>query len=536
MTIMYPGVLRHSRQLAVAAALGLGTLASPLVAEAATTIRGVMDSPLRMLDPIATTAHITRNHGYMVYDTLLGMDLEHQPRPQMADWTVSDDGMTYTFTLRDGLKWHDGAPVTAADCVASIQRWAARDAGGQMLMDNVAELEASDDKTITLSLSKPFGYVLELLAKPSGVPAFMMPERIARTPADQTISEAIGSGPFKFVADEFQPGVQAVYEKFADYVPRSEPLNGTAGGKQVEVDRVEFVAMPDAQTAMNALQSGDIDFFEQVPIDLLPLLEGNDEIHTQVLNELGYQSMGRMNFLQPPFDDVNIRRAALTALGQSDVLAAMVGNPEYYETCGSVFGCGTPLADETGGQSLVDGGDPARARQMLEQAGYDGTPVAILQATDVPILVAPPVVAAEQLRKAGFNVQLMPMDWQSIVARRVNQGPVAQGGWNMFFTNWIVQEVWNPINNPMLNGGGPAKAWFGWPEDEEIDRLRAEFAAATDEATQREVASRIQAHAMDYVSYVPLGQYRVVSAWRSELEGIRPAPVPEFWGVSKRQD
>ena len=529
MTCFLAQVPRHPRRWAALAAL----LCLPLGAQAQTTLRAVMDSPLRMLDPVTTTAHSTRNHAYMVFDTLLGMDIDNHPRPQMADWAVSSDRLTYTFTLRDGLLWHDGSKVTAADCVASLKRWAARDAGGQMMMENVASLAAADDKTIVLTLAKPFGYVLELLAKPSGIPAFMMPARLANKPSTEALTEMIGSGPFTFDAKAFQPGVKAVYHKFAGYVPRSEPPSGTAGGKKVLVDEVDFIAMPDAQTSMNALMSGDIDFVEQVPIDLLPLLEGNDEIKQQTLNALGYQTMGRMNFLLPPFDNVAIRRAALTAIGQQDVMAAMIGNPDYYQTCSSVYGCGTPLTGAETMPGLLTKGDPAKAKEMLKAAGYDGTPVVLLQATDVPVLTAQPVVVAEQLRKAGFKVELAAMDWQSIVMRRGNQGPVAQGGWNMFFTNWIVQEVWNPIVNPMLNGGGPGKAWFGWPTDPQIDSLRTEFAAAPDLASQKAVAQKVQQHAMDTVSFVPLGQFRVVSAWRSQVQGVRQAPVVEFWGVGK---
>ncbi|GGJ78895.1 ABC transporter substrate-binding protein [Pseudomonas matsuisoli] len=530
MTIEVRSIRRWAACGAVAFALG----SASFVASAQETIRAVMDSPLRMLDPVITTSHVTRNHAYMVFDTLLGMDINDKPAPQMADWTVSNDGLIYRFTLREGLKWHDGTPVTAADCVASLKRWAARDAGGQMLMDNTKSLTAADARTIELTLAKPFGHVLEMIAKPSGIAAFMMPARLASTAPDTALSEMVGSGPFRFVADEFQPGVKAVYAKFADYVPRKEAPSGTGGGKQVLVDRVEFVAMSDAQTAMNALLSGDIDFFEQVPTDLLPLLEGNEEIRHQALNALGYQTMGRMNFLLPPFDNPAIRRAALTAIGQADVLAAMVGNPDYYQTCSEMYGCGTALAEGEGKDDVMASGDQAKAKAMLDAAGYDGTPVTLLQATDVPVLTAQPVVVAEQLRKAGFNVQLLPMDWQSIVARRANQGPVDKGGWNFFITNWIVQEVWNPIVNPMLNGGGREKAWFGWPTDAEIDAMRAEYAAATDPAAQREIARRIHEHAMDTVSYVPLGQFRLVSAWSAGLDGVRPAQVPEFWGVSKR--
>src|ERR1700757_2057387 len=297
------------------------------------TITAVMHSDLRVIDPGFTTAYITRDHGYMVYDALVATDANFKVQPQMADWTLSDDKLVYTFTLRDGLKWHDGAPVTAEDCVASLKRWGKNDGMAQKLMDFTAAIEAADAKTILLKLKEPYSLVLETLAKPSALVAFMMPKRLAETPAGQQIAEQIGSGPFKFVKSEFQPGVKAVYEKNTDYVPRQEPPSWTAGGKVVKVDRVEWITMPDAQTATNALQSGDVDFLENPPFEMLPLLEANPDVKVQALNKFGFQTYGRMNFLIPPFDNVKVRRAALLAINQKDVLDAMVGNPRYYEQC-----------------------------------------------------------------------------------------------------------------------------------------------------------------------------------------------------------
>src|ERR1700749_2129420 len=278
----------HFAAAALVAALTAFSAASQADAK---TIVAVMHSDLRVIDPLFTTAYITRDHGYMVYDTLLALDENFKVQPQMADWEVSDDKLTYTLTLRDGLKWHDGAPVTAEDCVASIKRWARVDSMGQKLMDFTASLEATDAKTITLKLNEPYGLVLESIGKPSSVVPFMMPKRVAETPADKAITETIGSGPFKFVKSEFQPGVKAVFEKNTHYVPRKEPSNWTSGGKVVKVDRVEWVTMSDAQTAVNALQSGDLDFYEDPPWDLLPVLEGNPDIKIDTLNKFGFQTL-----------------------------------------------------------------------------------------------------------------------------------------------------------------------------------------------------------------------------------------------------
>jgi len=315
-------------------------LSTPVQAK---TVRAVMHSDLRVIDPGFTTAYITRDHGYMVYDTLLATDSNFKVQPQMADWKVSDDKLTYTFTLRDGLKWHDGAPVTAEDCVASLKRWGKVDSMGQKLMDFIGSLEATDAKTITLKLQEPYGLVLDSIAKMSSYVPFMMPKRLAETPPDQQIREQIGSGPFRFVQAEFQPGVKAVYEKNKDYLPRKEPPSWTAGGKVARIDRVEWITMADALTAVNALQAGDIDFLEITPFDMLQVLSANKDLKIETLNKLGFQSIVRMNFLHPPFDNPKVRRAVFMAVNQRDFMDAMVGNDQYFTLCGAIFICGSPL-------------------------------------------------------------------------------------------------------------------------------------------------------------------------------------------------
>jgi peptide/nickel transport system substrate-binding protein len=516
------------------AALALSTaIATPALA-AGKTLLVKMHSDLRVIDPGFTTAYITRDHGYMVYDTLLATDSSFKVQPQMADWKVSDDKLTYTFTLRDGLKWHDGAPVTAEDCVASLKRWGRVDNMGQKLMDFTASIEAADAKTIVLKLKEPYGLVLESIAKPSSYVPFMMPKRLAETPAGQQIPEQIGSGPFKFVKAEFQPGVKAVYEKNADYVPRKEPPSWTSGGKVVKVDRVEWLTMADSQTAVNALQSGDLDFIEDPPFDLLPVLEGNPDIKMEVLNKFGFQTLGRMNFLLPPFDNPKVRRAALLAINQKDVLDALIGNPKYYQTCGAFFICGTPLESDIGVGALTKGGNMEAAKKALAESGYDGTPIAIMAPGDVTTLKAQPVVAAQLLRQAGFKVDLQATDWQTVVSRRASQKPVSEGGWNMFFTNWVAADVMNPLVNFSVGGRGKNGGWFGWAEDAKIEKLKDQFARSSSPEEQKKLAAEIQQEAYDQVIYIPLGQYLQPSAWRKSITGVLDGPAtPIFWNIEK---
>ena len=458
--------------------LALSAALSPQAIAAGKTITAVMHSDLRVIDPGLTTAYITRDHGYMVYDTLVATDSNFKIQPQMAEWKISDDKLTYTFTLRDGLKWHDGKPVTAEDCVASLKRWGKNDGMGQKLMDFTASIEATDDKTIMLKLKEPYGLVLELLGKPSSLVPFMMPKRLAETEPGKAIAEQVGSGPFKFIQAEFQPGVKVAYEKNKDYVPRKEPASWTAGGKVVKVDRVEWLTMPDAQTAVNALQSGDIDFMENPSFDLLQVLETNKDIKIETLSRFGFQTLGRMNFLHPPFDNVKVRRAAFLAMSQKPVLDALIGNPKYYKICGAMFVCDTPLATDVGSETLVKGNGMAEAKKALAESGYDGTPVVIMAPGDVVTLKAQPIVAAQLLREAGFKVDVQATDWQTVVTRRASQKPIKEGGWNMFFTNWVGADVSNPVANVSVGGRGTKGGWFGWAEDAKVEQLRDAFARA----------------------------------------------------------
>lgn len=515
----------------IRAALVIGALAWGTGA-GAQTITAVMQSGLRVVDPILSTAFITRNHGYMIYDTLFGTDSDYKIQPQMVGkWDISADKKTYVFVLRDGLKWHDGTPVEAEDCVASIKRWAKNDAAGQLLMPMVSEIKAIDAKSFQVVLSEPTGLLMEGLSKLSSSPAFMMPKRIAETPSSESVKEFIGSGPFKFVASEFKPGLNVVYEKNRDYVPRSEPSSWTAGGKVVNVDRVQWVSMPDQMTAVNALLNGEVDYMEQVPFDLLPLVQANDSVKVDTLDRLGSWTYYRMNHLQPPFNNKKVRQAALTAVSQERVLKALVGDPKYYKTCAAVFGCGNPYGSIYG-ESIVVPGNTEKAAALLKESGYDGTPVVILHPTDIAISAAQPVVIADALRKAGFKVELKAMDWQTVVTLRSNQKPVSEGGWSIFSTYSNLATSGDPVGNSTIASAGK-KSWSGWPDVPEIEALRLAFTKATDVAERKEITARIQKLAIDEGVVGPLGQFVIPAAYSKKLSGVLDSPVTVFWNIKK---
>jgi peptide/nickel transport system substrate-binding protein len=312
--IRYQGVGMSKRRMWASLTVTAAALLSTAPAHAQSLLKVAPETLSRILDPHFTTSFTTRDLGYLVYDTLFAVDDKFEPRPQMVErYTLSPDKLTYTFVLRSGLKWHDGAPVTAADCVASIRRWASRDSMGQTLMKFVASLEAADADTIKLVLREPYGLVLDSLVKVGAPVPFMMPERIAKTPGSEQVKDVIGSGPYKFRADLHEPGVKIVLDKFTDYKPRSEPPNWASGGKIAKLDRIEMLGMPDAQTQVSALIRGEVDYLERVPADLLPLLDAKSGARAEVVSKFGFQAIMRMNHLQPPFDNPKARQAIAKA-------------------------------------------------------------------------------------------------------------------------------------------------------------------------------------------------------------------------------
>ncbi|TAJ29384.1 MAG: ABC transporter substrate-binding protein [Reyranella sp.] len=525
-------VTRKLGQLAACVALSAAAVAVTAPASAQ-TLRMVAHSDLKVLDPIWTTAFITRNHGYMVYDTLFAKDEKLQIQPQMVDkYSVSDDQMLWTFTLRDGLEWHDGTPVTAEDCVASIKRWGARDALGQQMMASVGDMKAVDAKTFTITMKEKFGLVLEALGKPSSTVPFMMPKRIAETDPFKQIDDYTGSGPFIFKKDEWKPGEKVVYVKNQKYKPRAEPPSMLAGGKVVKVDRLEWIAITDPLTAVNALQQGEIDLIEIPVPDLFPVLKADKNIDLYGWNALGSQIIMRFNHLHPPFNNVKARQAAMYAIAQEDFLRAQVGDPDIYRVCNAPLVCGSPYEKSYG--DLLVKPNLEKGRQLLKESGYDGTPILMMQATDLQSSNQLPPVAKQALEKIGFKVDLQAMDWQTVVSRRAKKEAPAQGGWNIFFTTTVTVDADNPAGNSFTSGGCD-KAWFGWPCDADMEKLRASFARESDPAKRKEIALAVSDRVMDQATYAVLGQYKAFGAYRKDrISGWLPGPVPVMWNITKK--
>lgn len=496
-----------------------------------TVIRAVPEGDLKVLDPIWTTAYITRNHGYKVWDTLFALDEQNRPQPQMVDtYSVSDDQLIYTFRLRANLLWHDGAPVRATDCVASIRRWGARDAMGRALLAETMDLAAIDDNSFRVVFRQRLGFVLDALAKIDSPVPFMMPERLAKTDPFKQITESIGSGPFRFVAAEWVPGVKAVYERFSGYVPRPEPASQAAGGKIAKVDRIELVYLPDASLAADALIKGEIDILESPAPDLLGLLRRSTNVKVEAINPLGSGLFMVINHRQPPFDRKEARQALLWALDQSDFMNATVGDRNPWRECLAMYGCGTSNESQQGTEPMA-AHDPAKARTLLTASGYDNRPIVVLDPADSAVLHAAALMTAELLRRIGAKVDVQVMDWSTLVQRRTSINPPAEGGWNLFVTGATISSISNPLTNNFARNC-EERSITGACEPRIVELTRA-WSHETIASQRRQIIDSLQRLLIEDVTYVPLGQFQGVIAHRTSLSGLINAPALFYWNIAQ---
>jgi peptide/nickel transport system substrate-binding protein len=525
---------RSFTALAAAGTLALAALfgAGPALAQGK-TLRVVAHADLKILDPTFTTAYITRNFGYMVYDTLFAQDANGHPKPQMVDkYTTSKDGLTWTFTLRPGLKFSDGSNVTSADAVASIQRWGARDSIGRAMGNAGAQWKAVDARTFTLTLKEPFGMVLEGLAKPSGFPPVIMPERLAKMPTTSPLHEAIGSGPFMFKRDEWVPGNKAVFVRNPHYVPRSEPPSGLAGNKAPHFDRVEWLYLPDSNSAIAALKRGEVDVIEQVPADYITPLRQDHDIKVRANGWM--QGFIVMNEQYPPFNNIKARQALAHAVSQEKFMAAM-GYPldMRMSYCASFFICGTPNETSAGAEPFRQP-DLAKAKQLLAESGYKGEKVVVLVPTDVTYTNAEALMTVQAMRSIGMNVDAQSMDWASLGARRAKKDPPAAGGWNVYPTVAGQFDVDSPITNAYLSAAC-GTALPGWPCDKQLDELRTAWIKETNPARRKKLLDEFQQRAYEALPYINAGQYQAASAYRANLKGIDKMwnGLPTVWVLDR---
>lgn len=500
---------------------------------AAAPLKFIPQSDLTILDPIVTTVYTARNHGYMVFDTLFGMNDQYHMEPQMLEgFSVEADGKVWNLVLRDGLLWHDGEKVLARDCVASIRRWARRDGIGTLLMARTDDLSATDDHTIRFRLKKPFHLLPYALGKISTPMCAMMPERLASTDPFKPVAEMVGSGPFRFKADEWLSGARAVYTRFDQYAPRANASTGwTAGGKVAHFERIEWITSPDDGTAASAMQAGEMDWWELPPADLLPLLKRTGKIQVEIKDRNGTMGLLKMNNLQPPFDNPAIRRALLGAVNQKDFMSAVAGDdPAMWQTGVGIFTPGTDMASDAGMEVLNGPRNMQAVRTAIRQAGYNNEKTVLISPSEPPFRKAMADVCGPMLRDAGLNLEVQSMDWGTAITRRESKQPVDKGGWSVLCTTANGLDMQTPTLH-FLRATGET-AWFGWTKSDRIEELRAAWIDAPDVPAQKRIAADLQRQCWIDVPHIPLGIWYQPMAWQKTITGI-PDGFPIFWGARR---
>lgn len=503
----------------------VAALASPRIvrAQASEKLTFVPVADLTVLDPFFAGPDVTSLHATMVFDTLYGMDRNLVPQPQMvAGHVIEDDGRRWKLTLREGLRFHDGEPVRADDVVASLRKWGTIDVLGMKLMSITDSLTALSDRDVEFRLKRPFGLLPTALSKPGTFTAFIMPRRLAELASSGRLTEMVGSGPYRYLADERLVGSRVVYTRFDGYVPRQEPGNWLAGGKVTYIPRVVWNIIPDPSTAAASLQKGEVDWWGDVPPDLGPMLRHNSRLAVQVQNLIGGEMIMRFNALYPPFNNPAIRRAVLPAINQAEFMTAIAGEERaLWRDRVGVFSIDKPMSTDVGVEVME--GNVEKARRLLTEAGYKGERIVVMAAADYPALFAAAMVGADLLRRVGFNVELMTLDFGTYTQRRASRAAPGQGGWNVFFNLFSGYSRYDPAAHL-----GLSSAWAGWPKIDEIEALRDRWFEAPDLAAQQAIARQIQVLVWRDAPYIPLGSSYPLAAYDRRLTGIERGQAPFF--------
>ncbi len=508
-------------------------LAAPAIGGTTKTLLFTPQSPLASLDPVWTSAMTTRNIGFQIYDVLFGRDEWMNPKPQMlAGYVVEDDGKRWVMTLRENQWFHDGSKVLARDCVASLRRWMVRDPAGATLSSRLDAMEAPDDRTIVLRLNRKFPPLPKALSK-FQTAAVMVPERLAATDPFKQMPEAIGSGPFRFLKDEYVIGSHAALVPFERYVPRDEKPSFTSGGHKVLVDRMEWKMIPDAATAANALTTGEIDWLEMPLPDLLPVLRNAPNVTVGRLDDYGFISQLRPNHVIAPTNNVKFRRAIRAAISQQEVMdAVMGGDPESAIVPMGYLATGNPDVDNAGMDEITKRRSVAEIKALFADAGYHGETLVMLHTTDQPFYNLATLVVLDSLKRVGVDVQDQAMDWGTTLQRRSSKEPLDKGGWSLFVSVTPVPEYRDPLLGSLLRGNGK-DAWIGWPDIPEMEAAYNAWLDAETPEEQTALERKIQLIAIDTVPFIPLGRYLPTTAWSKGISNPGKGPAPTFWNVSK---
>ncbi len=529
--------MRNGRLRAFLTSAAVGffcVVAAPVFAEQ-NVLRVVIESDPPSLDPTQSTSAVVTYFADLVYEPLFAYDSKGSVQPQLVqNYTVSEDHLKYTFTLRDGATFHDGKPVKSADVIASLERFFSKDSSGSELKKRIKALQTSDDKSFTMTLSEPYGFVLDVLAKRTPTIPYIYPAWTIAAGTGVPISDHIGSGPYIYDPQASRPGSVLTLRRNPQYAGRAEPQDLLAGSRKGGSDVIELHSMPDSQTAANALTAGEVDFISDLDPDLVEQLQTTPGIVVGPFDPRSGTILLRFNSLTPPFNDARARRAVAMVTDQSQYFPLVTARPEDGKECKSIFTCDSPYTNFVG-SDVIGNMDVDAAKKLVKESGYDGTPIVVLQPTDVPNLKAIALVAAQQLRSIGFNVEVAASDWATLIQRRALKVPQSEGGWNLFVTTATADQLDSPLNSLPANMNCET-SWAGWPCDKVAEDIKSAFEKATSVDERKKLAADFQARILEVMPYVPAGQFVSLSAWSDKLQSIAKGPGAPFYGIVKKAD
>ena len=506
--------------------IGSFTLASGLAiasqAHADDTLRYATVGEPPSLDQQVITSDLATTIAHHIFEGLYTFDSNYEPQPLLASGEeTSDDGMTVTIHLRDDVTFHDGQPMTSADVVASLKRWGEHGSRGKLLFSNISDVSAADDHSVTLKFSSPFGPWKNLMAFINGGAA-IYPERIASSSgaAPIDVENYIGTGPYKF--GEWKPNRHVELVRYDGYRSSEGEASGYSGERAANFDKLQFIPVPDAATRVSGLLAGDYDYAESVPSDLFDSLDANPDVNV-VLNGGPIFGLVFMNSKAGPLQsNFKLRQAIQAALNKEDALRVSIGPEKLWRANGSFLPAGNFWHSESG-TGLFSEGDAEKANALATEAGYDGTPIKFLVSTNYAFHYDQAVVFTRQLLDAGINVQMVVVDWATLIKKRAQPEE-----WDMFFTHHGF--VPDPILISVMNDNYP-----GWWATDEKQRLKSAFTATNDSGVRKATWDEIQGLIYSQVPTMKTGDVYTYNIASPALSGIEATTLiwPHFWGVSK---
>lgn len=485
-----------------------------VLAQSAQSLNLAMIGEPQTLDPMASTADLVSTIMMHVYESLYTFDADLNAKPMLAVGMpkVSADGKLYEIEIRKGVKLHNGRELNAEDVVASLRRWFDMTPRGKSVAAALDTMQASGPHGVKIAFKSPVPAFVTHMALPSGYAAILAKETIANP-----LTQFVGTGPYKF--QERQPDRFVVLTKFDGYSSRSEASSGYAGKREARVAELRFLPVPNANTRVEGMLAGQYHYADQLPVEAYKRIAASTAAKPILVMPYGFPYLV-LNTKQGPFANKRIRQAFQTALNQTELMQAAFGDSRFFRTAAAHFPPASPFHSTAGG-AAYNKGDAGIAKRMLAEAKYDGSVIRILNSKQYDFHHSLALVMGEQLKAAGFKVQLDVVDWATLVQRRADPA---------VYDVYITHSTFLPepmLSPPQLGKGAP-----GWWETPAKEAALAAFNAESNPSKRGKLWANVQEVVYDEVPYIRVGDFAALAATSVRLQGVVPMPSPAFWNVS----